>query len=533
MGQQAGCRRRSGAGARAVAAVAAATALLAFPAAASAASDGSAAAPAAPTAPSTTTTLPPLPTVDPSITDGQPAARLLGDALALVSTGSDGSALVSAISVTQGRLERDAQATRMAQAAADAADRDAAAAQAAADAAGRHYAGMTSAVRQAVVYLYTSGPGGMSVSAQAGALAAYASDYASSTLGPYGVLADWRATATARSAAVARAGRDAARARAELATALKVQSDEKQARARLVSELQAVSAASAGRIASDHLALAQQAGIELTSTDGALQFTPKTPVPAPLATTSVALSWAFAELGRPYVWGATGPGTFDCSGLTQYVWKAAGVSIPRVAADQDAWTVPVPLSQLLPGDLVFFGTTDIHHVGIYIGDGLMINAPHTGDVVRVSSIWWSDLAGFGRVHAKGTLVPPHMTPTPAAPAVPAVAITAGPVPSQPKPPAGWKPKPGETTPIVIANPRVKPGSPVSTTTTTLGSTGASAPTGPTTTSPTTVPAPTDPVTVLVTTLPATTVPVTTVPAATDPSTTVPAPATTTTTTIAP
>ena len=91
------------------------------------------------------------------------------------------------------------------------------------------------------------------------------------------------------------------------------------------------------------------------------------------------------------------------------------MSIPRVAADQYAWTIPVPLSQLLPGDLVFFGKTDIHHVGIYIGDGLMINAPHTGTVVQVSSIWWSDLAGFGRVHAAGAPVPlPPGTHHPAA-----------------------------------------------------------------------------------------------------------------------
>ncbi len=130
-----------------------------------------------------------------------------------------------------------------------------------------------------------------------------------------------------------------------------------------------------------------------------------------MSTTSVALAWAFSELGKPYVWAATGPNSFDCSGLTQFVWRKAGVAIPRVAADQYSWTVPVPLSQLLPGDLVFFGTTDIHHVGIYIGDGLMINAPHTGDVVRVSSIWWSDLAGFGRVHASGVPVPQHMPPS--------------------------------------------------------------------------------------------------------------------------
>src|SRR5262249_52743352 len=78
----------------------------------------------------------------------------------------------------------------------------------------------------------------------------------------------------------------------------------------------------------------------------------------------------------------------------------------------------------------FYGKTDIHHVGIYIGDGLMINSPHTGDVVRVSSIWWSDLAGFGRVHAPGTPVPAHNPPTVQKPARPAVVLTAGPVPSQ-------------------------------------------------------------------------------------------------------
>ena len=174
-----------------------------------------------------------------------------------------------------------------------------------------------------------------------------------------------------------------------------------------------------------------------------------------MSTTPVALSWAFAELGKTYVWGATGPNTFDCSGLTQYVWREAGVSIPRVAAAQDAWTIPVPLSRLLPGDLVFYGETDIHHVGIYIGDGLMINAPHTGTVVQVSSIWWSDLAGFGRVHAPGTPFPLHQPPSIAKPATRVVVATPGPVPSQRKAPPGWKPHPGSSTPFeVYAGPGV-------------------------------------------------------------------------------
>ena len=184
--------------------------------------------------------------------------------------------------------------------------------------------------------------------------------------------------------------------------------------------LRAVSGRRPAKWRRTHAALASQAGNELLSATS-LQFTPKGPLPAPLSTTTVALEWAFAELGKPYVWGATGPNSFDCSGLTQYVWRQAGVSIPRVAADQYAWTIPVPLSQLLPGDLVFYGTTDIHHVGIYIGDGLMINAPHTGTVVQVSSIWWSDLAGFGRVHAAGSrALPPAYAPNLTQPSTPVV-----------------------------------------------------------------------------------------------------------------
>ena len=77
-------------------------------------------------------------------------------------------------------------------------------------------------------------------------------------------------------------------------------------------------------------------------------------------------------------------------------WKAAGVTLPRVAIDQAAATLPVSFQDLQPGDLVFF-ESPIGHVGIYVGDGSMIDAPYTGASVQIDSIFWKDLAGFGRV----------------------------------------------------------------------------------------------------------------------------------------
>jgi cell wall-associated NlpC family hydrolase len=100
-----------------------------------------------------------------------------------------------------------------------------------------------------------------------------------------------------------------------------------------------------------------------------------------------ALQYAFSKLGNRYVYGATGPTTFDCSGLTLRSWQAAGVSIPRTSQAQYSFTASSRISfeNLQPGDLVFFYPS-IHHVGMYVGNGMMIQAPQTGDVVKISDI---------------------------------------------------------------------------------------------------------------------------------------------------
>ncbi|MFG3290986.1 NlpC/P60 family protein [Streptomyces sp. NPDC048179] len=100
-----------------------------------------------------------------------------------------------------------------------------------------------------------------------------------------------------------------------------------------------------------------------------------------------AIAFARAQIGKPYVWGATGPGSYDCSGLSQAAWKAAGVSLPRTTYDQVNAGTTVSLADAQPGDLVFF-YDDVSHVGIYIGNGMMIHAPKPGAYVREESIYY-------------------------------------------------------------------------------------------------------------------------------------------------
>jgi cell wall-associated NlpC family hydrolase len=111
----------------------------------------------------------------------------------------------------------------------------------------------------------------------------------------------------------------------------------------------------------------------------------------PAARYGSVVSIALQYLGIPYVWGGASPSTgFDCSGFVMYVFAQVGVSLPHHAASQYGYGTPVPYDQLAPGDLVFFNGLD--HVGIYIGGGQFIHAPHTGDVVRISSL--SEHGGF-------------------------------------------------------------------------------------------------------------------------------------------
>jgi cell wall-associated NlpC family hydrolase len=118
-------------------------------------------------------------------------------------------------------------------------------------------------------------------------------------------------------------------------------------------------------------------------------------VPAPNPSAQVAVDTARAQLGKPYVYAAAGPDSFDCSGLTMYAWAAAGVSLPHNAEAQYQSLPHVSQSELQPGDLVFFGSP-IHHVGIYVGGGTMIEAPYTGVDVRYHTIYRPDYAGAAR-----------------------------------------------------------------------------------------------------------------------------------------
>lgn len=151
---------------------------------------------------------------------------------------------------------------------------------------------------------------------------------------------------------------------------------------------EAVAAASAADFAS----AVQAAGGTLNLVGGHLP---------PNAVAAAAITAAHSRLGVPYVWGATGPNQFDCSGLTQWSYAHAGIALPRTAAQQ--WNSgPHPtLASIEPGDLLFWAldTSDpatIHHVAMYIGDGLMIAAPHTGENVQIQPVYMSGFIGATR-----------------------------------------------------------------------------------------------------------------------------------------
>jgi len=129
----------------------------------------------------------------------------------------------------------------------------------------------------------------------------------------------------------------------------------------------------------------QQAQVDANSVGGSLTGVNVTTTPVaytgPTSTQAGrAVAFAFAQLGKPYVWGATGPGSYDCSGLMYAAWAAAGVTLPRDTYEEWASLPHIPMSDLQPGDLILYNGES--HVAMYVGDGYIVDAPHTGAVVE-------------------------------------------------------------------------------------------------------------------------------------------------------
>lgn len=159
-----------------------------------------------------------------------------------------------------------------------------------------------------------------------------------------------------------------------------------QARARAAAQQAAAQAAASAASAQQTASPTYEPAVDLASYD------------LPAAKYGGVVGIALQYLGVPYVWGGSSPSTgFDCSGFSMYVFAQVGVSLPHHAASQYQLGVPVPRDQLAPGDLVFF--SGLGHMGIYIGGGQFVHAPHTGDVVKISSLSerWGSYVGARRI----------------------------------------------------------------------------------------------------------------------------------------
>ena len=191
------------------------------------------------------------------------------------------------------------------------------------------------------------------------------------------------ATLTAQQTALSSAKKDV---QTKLGAAQKLlnslNAQEKQRLAALAAEQEATARAKAAKLAAQ--LQAKQAAETAKGTNA--------PVNAPVA--DQAIAFARQQLGKPYVWGATGPSSFDCSGLTQAAYKAAGITLPRTTYEQVDIGTRVSKDDLRPGDLIFF-YSDVSHVGLYIGNGEMIHAPHTGTVVKIAPI--TEMPFYGAV----------------------------------------------------------------------------------------------------------------------------------------
>lgn len=162
---------------------------------------------------------------------------------------------------------------------------------------------------------------------------------------------------------------------------------------------EAAAAAAAEQAAAEAAAAEQDALIaqapEPQSETSSSSATVISSAPAPSSRAEAAVNAALDQVGKPYVWGAAGPDSYDCSGLMLWSWGQAGVALPHNSGAQYATTPRVSQDDWQPGDILFFGSP-IHHDAMYIGNGQMVEAPYTGQVVRVVSAYRSDYVGAGR-----------------------------------------------------------------------------------------------------------------------------------------
>jgi cell wall-associated NlpC family hydrolase len=221
------------------------------------------------------------------------------------------------------------------------------------------------------------------------------------------------AEAAARQAAAQRAAAEQAPRDAQAASARDAAA--RQAAAREAAAREAAARAAADQAARDAAAAAAAAAAANTPPPAPQQPTPQPPAPVtpkptpppppppppPAPTVSgnkqAVVDYAYAQLGKPYIWGGEGPVGFDCSGLTLKAYQQIGVYLAHGSQWQYNKGTKIPVSDLQPGDLVFFGVSGPanHHVGIYIGGGKMIHAPNSTTVVKIATIWRSDLVPMG------------------------------------------------------------------------------------------------------------------------------------------
>jgi len=171
----------------------------------------------------------------------------------------------------------------------------------------------------------------------------------------------------------------------------------------LVAEEQAAAAAAEAARTQAVLAAARSSQSS-ASVSGGSAPQPSVPPPPPSGGAATAVAAAESQLGVPYVWGGTDPrgtpgdpsGGFDCSGLVMWAWAQAGVDLPHYSGAQFDDTTPVPVADMQPGDILFYGPGGDEHEAMYVGNGEMIEAPYTGAVVHITPIRLGD--GFAGVH---------------------------------------------------------------------------------------------------------------------------------------